>query len=46
MTGVFLVRGIWGKVHARWRDASQADIRIEALGDLPRALADYRPQAR
>jgi HAD superfamily hydrolase (TIGR01549 family) len=46
MAGVFLVRGIWGKVHAQWNEAAQADIRIEALADLPRALAYFRPQAR
>jgi HAD superfamily hydrolase (TIGR01549 family) len=46
MAGVFLVRGIWGKVHAQWNEATQADVRIEALADLPRALEDFSAQAR
>ena len=46
MAGVFLVRGIWGKMHARWNEAAQADIRIETLADLPGALDDIKPRAR
>jgi len=39
MTAVFLRRGPWGYVHAGWPEASQADLRIESLAELPAALA-------
>ncbi len=42
MTGVFLVRGIWGRLHAQRGDAARADIRIKALSELPLALARHQ----
>ena len=36
---VFLVRGPWGVLHARRPDAARADLVLNALADLPRALA-------
>ena len=41
MTAVFLRRGPWGYVHARWPEAAAADLRIESLSTLPSALADF-----
>ena len=38
MTAVFVRRGPWGYVHARWPEAAEADLRIESLADLPDAL--------
>lgn len=38
MVSVFLRRGPWGLIHARHAQASQADIQISSLEELPRAL--------
>jgi HAD superfamily hydrolase (TIGR01549 family) len=42
MVSVFLRRGPWGLIHARHSQASQADIQISSLAELPRAL-ENRP---
>jgi phosphoglycolate phosphatase-like HAD superfamily hydrolase len=42
MTAVFLRRGPWGYVHARWPEAEAADVRIESLAELPAALRALR----
>jgi FMN phosphatase YigB (HAD superfamily) len=39
LTAVFLRRGPWGYVHARWPEAAAAALRIESLTELPAALA-------
>ena len=39
MTSVFLRRGPWGWVQARWPEAAQAHLRVESLTELPAALA-------
>ena len=39
MTAVFIRRGPWGYVHAAWPEADVADLRIDALSELPAALA-------
>ena len=39
MVAVFIERGPWGRIHARQGQASQADIRINALSGLAAALA-------
>ncbi|WES62999.1 HAD family hydrolase [Microbacter sp. GSS18] len=36
----FLRRGPWGHIHARRPDVAAADIRLDSLEDLTRALAD------
>jgi FMN phosphatase YigB (HAD superfamily) len=38
MTAVFLRRGPWGYVHARWPEAAAADLRVDSLAELPAAL--------
>lgn len=38
MLAVFVRRGPWGYVHARWPEAAQADLRIDSLAELPGAL--------
>lgn len=38
LTSVFLKRGPWGHLHAGWPDVARADLRIESLTELPRAL--------
>lgn len=38
MTAVFIRRGPWGYVHAAWPEADVADLRIDALSELPAAL--------
>jgi HAD superfamily hydrolase (TIGR01549 family) len=38
LLSVFIVRGPWGHIHARDREASQADLTIHALDELPAAL--------
>jgi FMN phosphatase YigB (HAD superfamily) len=38
MRGVFLRRGPWGVVHARWPEVERADARIASLAELPAAL--------
>lgn len=42
MTAVFVRRGPWGYVHARWPEAGSADLRIESLAELPAALRHLR----
>jgi len=42
MVSVFLRRGPWGLIHARHPQASQADIQVSSLAELPRAL-ENRP---
>lgn len=39
MTGVFLARGFWGRVHATWPEAAEVDLRIDTLGPLAGLLA-------
>ena len=39
MLSVFLRRGPWGTIHARWPEAAQADVTIDSLAELPLALA-------
>jgi HAD superfamily hydrolase (TIGR01509 family) len=39
MRTAFLRRGPWGHVHAEREEVAQADLRLETLGDLVRALA-------
>ena len=39
MLAVHLRRGPWGVVHATWPEAAAADVRLEALADLPEALS-------
>jgi FMN phosphatase YigB (HAD superfamily) len=34
MTAVFIRRGPWGVIHAAWRGAEMADIKIESLAEL------------
>lgn len=41
MVAVFLVRGPWGRVHAKRPDSGQAHISIESLAELPDAIARY-----
>ena len=42
MTAVFVRRGPWGYVHARWPEAALADARIENLSELPAVLRSLR----
>ncbi len=41
MIGVFIERGPWGDVHATWPEATQADICIKDLGELPAILDGF-----
>jgi len=43
MVSVFLRRGPWGLVQARWPEASLAALRIDSLAELPDALASLDP---
>ena len=43
MLAVHLRRGPWGVVHATWPEAAAADVRLEALADLPAALSRLAP---
>ena len=43
---MFLRRGPWGLAHARLPEAARARLRIEALADLPDALASLRGPPR
>jgi HAD superfamily hydrolase (TIGR01549 family) len=38
MLAVHLRRGPWGYLHAQWPAATQADLHIDTLGELPEAL--------
>jgi len=38
MVAVFLRRGPWGHLQATWPEAALADVRIDALAELPEAL--------
>jgi HAD superfamily hydrolase (TIGR01549 family) len=38
LLSVFIVRGPWGHIHARYPEADQADVTIHALDELPAAL--------
>jgi len=38
MTAVFIRRGPWGIVHAGWPEVARADMRLESLSDLRKAL--------
>jgi FMN phosphatase YigB (HAD superfamily) len=40
MTAVFIRRGPWGVVHAQWPEATQANMRIESLAELPDKLQE------
>lgn len=42
MVSVFLQRGPWGHLHARWPAASAADLTLRGLGELPGALRQLR----
>lgn len=42
MVGVFLRRGPWGYVHARWPEVARANLRLERLAELPGALDRLR----
>jgi FMN phosphatase YigB (HAD superfamily) len=42
MHGVFVRRGPWGLVHARWREVSKAHAVIDALDELPSLLSEWR----
>ena len=46
MLSVHLRRGPWGYVHARWPEAAQADIRVDALAELPDALESQKTSTR
>ncbi len=39
MTGVFIERGPWGRIHAKSGDAARADICVHALSELAETLA-------
>jgi len=39
MRAIFLRRGPWGTIHSRWPEADQADLTLDSLSELPRALA-------
>jgi HAD superfamily hydrolase (TIGR01549 family) len=39
MTGVFIERGPWGRIHAKSGDAARADICVHALSELAKTLA-------
>jgi FMN hydrolase / 5-amino-6-(5-phospho-D-ribitylamino)uracil phosphatase len=39
LLAVHLRRGPWGFLQANWPEAAQADLRIDALTELPDALA-------
>ena len=45
MVAVFLRRGPWGVIQARWPEAASADLRIESLKELPDALSRLCPEA-
>ena len=38
MTAVFVRRGPWGHIHARWPEAAEADVRLDDLAGLVPAL--------
>jgi HAD superfamily hydrolase (TIGR01549 family) len=46
MTAVFLERGPFGRVHARRGDATEADIHVKSLTELPEAFARFRAARR
>lgn len=46
MTAVFIERGPFGRVHARRGDAARADIFVNALLDIPEALAKFKAARR
>lgn len=46
MTSIFLERGPFGKVHARRGDATDADIHVKSLADLPGAFETFRAARR
>lgn len=39
MAAVFIVRGSWGRIHARQRDADKADARVANLAEVPAAIS-------
>ena len=41
MRAILLRRGPWGYIHAQREEVSQADIRLESLLELPRALKRF-----
>jgi FMN phosphatase YigB (HAD superfamily) len=41
LVSVFLRRGPWGYVHARWPEAAAADVHIDSLSTLSSALANF-----
>jgi HAD superfamily hydrolase (TIGR01549 family) len=45
LVAVFLRRGPWGYVHARWPEAAAADLRVGSLAALPEALRGLREGA-
>jgi FMN phosphatase YigB (HAD superfamily) len=42
LVAVFLERGPWAAVHARWPEADQAHLRLTSLAELPDALATLK----
>jgi FMN phosphatase YigB (HAD superfamily) len=46
MTGVFLRRGPWGRVHASWPDVRRATACIDSLNELPSVLESPGPSSR
>jgi HAD superfamily hydrolase (TIGR01509 family) len=46
MVAVFIRRGPWGWVHSSWPEASDADLRIDSLAELPEALARWNARSR
>src|SRR5205823_9826208 len=42
MVAVFLRRGPWAAVHARWPEAAAADLTIDSLDQLPAGLRRLR----
>lgn len=46
MTAVFIERGPFGRVHARRGDAARADIRVNALSEIPEALDKFKAARR
>jgi FMN phosphatase YigB (HAD superfamily) len=41
MVAVFVKRGPWGHIQARWPEAARATIRVDALAELPKALRGF-----
>jgi len=46
MTSIFLERGPFGRVHARRGDATEADIHVKSLAELPEVFERFRAARR